>query len=101
MGFFGMTLAYIAFTILHFFQFVLALVVCGLYGTDLDRARKAGKYADGKWVRRELAQHSHSKSNITTGCKPAGTEHGPIAYFNLYTRYGGNDHQLTQILGLR
>jgi len=55
MGFFGMTLAYIAFTILHFFQFVLALVVCGLYGTDLDRARKAGKYADGKWVSEEPA----------------------------------------------
>ncbi|KAK7946484.1 Uracil phosphoribosyltransferase [Apiospora aurea] len=54
MGFFGMTLAYIAFSILHFFQFVLALVVCGLYGVDLDRARKAGKYTDGKWVFAEV-----------------------------------------------
>ncbi|KAF2200762.1 hypothetical protein GQ43DRAFT_449282 [Delitschia confertaspora ATCC 74209] len=31
-------------------QFVLALTVCGLYGTDLDAAHKAHVYADSKWV---------------------------------------------------
>lgn len=46
-----MVLSYIFFSILHLFQFALALTVCGLYGVDLDRARKAGVYADGKWVR--------------------------------------------------
>lgn len=51
MGFLGMALSYVLFTILHFFQFVLGLVVIGLYGIDLDNAHKAGKYADGKWVR--------------------------------------------------
>lgn len=66
MGFFGMTLAYIAFTILHFFQFVLALVVCGLYGTDLDRARKAGKYTDGKWV--SQVQPSYINPRWPTTC---------------------------------
>ena len=50
MGFFGFAISYILFSALHFFQFVLALVVCGLYGVDLDRARKAGVYSDGKWV---------------------------------------------------
>ncbi|KAI1851974.1 hypothetical protein JX265_008220 [Neoarthrinium moseri] len=50
MGFFGMALSYLLFSILHFFQFIMGLVVIGLYGTDLDAARKAGKYADGKWV---------------------------------------------------
>lgn len=50
MGFLGMALSYVLFTILHFFQFVLGLVVIGLYGIDLDNAHKAGKYADGKWI---------------------------------------------------
>jgi len=45
-----MTIGYIALSILHFFQFVLGITVCGLYGTDLQRARNAGKYSDGKWV---------------------------------------------------
>lgn len=31
-------------------QFVLALAVCGLYGTDLNNARMNDKYADPKWV---------------------------------------------------
>ena len=44
----------IGFFVLHFFQFVLAIAVCGLYGTDLDNARKAGKYADGKWTFAEV-----------------------------------------------
>ena len=46
-----MTIGYIALSFLHFFQFVLGITVCGLYGTDLQRARNAGKYSDGKWVR--------------------------------------------------
>ncbi|KAI3327155.1 hypothetical protein HD806DRAFT_486182 [Xylariaceae sp. AK1471] len=50
MGFFGLALSYVLFAILHFFQFVLAIAVIGLYGTDLDRAHKQGKYTDGKWV---------------------------------------------------
>jgi hypothetical protein len=43
-------LSYILFSVIRFFQFVLALVVCGLYGVDLNSARKQHKYADGKWV---------------------------------------------------
>jgi len=49
-----MTISYLLFTLLHFFQFVLALTICGLYGTDLTRAREQGKYADGKWVYAEI-----------------------------------------------
>ncbi|KAF2454018.1 hypothetical protein BDY21DRAFT_353833 [Lineolata rhizophorae] len=37
-------------TLVRFLQLVLALTVCGLYGTDLNAARKADKYADSKWV---------------------------------------------------
>jgi len=47
-------LDYILFSILRFFQFVLALTVCGLYGVDLHNARSQGKYADGKWVFAEV-----------------------------------------------
>jgi hypothetical protein len=50
MGLFGMAASYLAFSVLHFFQFVLAITVCGLYGVDLQRARSAGSYADSKWV---------------------------------------------------
>lgn len=50
MGIRDMTLSYLLFSILHFVQFVLAITVIGLYGTDLDRARQAGVYIDGKWV---------------------------------------------------
>jgi hypothetical protein len=50
MGLFGMALSYLLFSVLHFFQFVMGLVVIGLYGKYLDRARKAHVYADGKWV---------------------------------------------------
>ncbi|TEY50799.1 hypothetical protein BOTCAL_0271g00020 [Botryotinia calthae] len=34
----------------RFLQFVLALTVIGLYGTDLAKANKQHKYSDGKWV---------------------------------------------------
>ncbi|KAI1423885.1 hypothetical protein F5Y12DRAFT_715870 [Xylaria sp. FL1777] len=50
MGLVGMATSYVLFAILHFFQFVLAIAVIGLYGTDLDRAHKKGAYTDGKWV---------------------------------------------------
>ncbi|KAL2020474.1 hypothetical protein VTK56DRAFT_8359 [Thermocarpiscus australiensis] len=46
----GLSLSYLLFSILHFCQFALALTVCGLYGVELDRARKANTHADGKWV---------------------------------------------------
>lgn len=39
---------------IRFLQFVLALTVLGLYGTDLDNARKQGKYTDSKWVFAEV-----------------------------------------------
>jgi len=51
MGVFGMAASYLAFAVLHFFQFVLAVTVCALYGVDLHRASSQGKYQDGKWVR--------------------------------------------------
>jgi hypothetical protein len=41
-------------SVFRFFQFVMAITVCGLYGVDLNNARKAGKYADGKWVFAEI-----------------------------------------------
>jgi hypothetical protein len=50
MGVLGMTLSYVLFSILHFIQLVLAIAVIGLYGTDIDRAHRQGKYTDGKWV---------------------------------------------------
>lgn len=42
--------SYLYFSTLHFLAFVFAVTVCGLYGVELDRARKADKYADSKWV---------------------------------------------------
>ncbi|KAI1187822.1 hypothetical protein F5B17DRAFT_430162 [Nemania serpens] len=50
MGLVDKTSNYVLFAILHCSQFVLAVTVIGLYGTDLDRARKGGGFADGKWV---------------------------------------------------
>ena len=40
--------------LLRFAQFVLGLTVCGLYGVDLNAARKAHVYTDGKWVYAEV-----------------------------------------------
>ncbi|PNS19162.1 hypothetical protein CAC42_1898 [Sphaceloma murrayae] len=40
--------------ILRFIQFILAITVAGLYGTDLNAARRAGVGADGKWVFAEV-----------------------------------------------
>lgn len=49
-----MTLSYVLHSVFRFFQLIMALVVSGLYGVDLNRARKAGKYTDGKWVYAEV-----------------------------------------------
>ncbi|TPX09764.1 uncharacterized protein E0L32_009103 [Thyridium curvatum] len=54
MGVFGMAASYLAFATLHFFQFVLAITVCGLYGVDLSRASKAGVRSDSRWVYAEV-----------------------------------------------
>ncbi|KAI2464754.1 hypothetical protein F4781DRAFT_411895 [Annulohypoxylon bovei var. microspora] len=54
MGIITVTRGYLLFAFLHFFQFVLAVTVCGLYGVDLQRARNQGKYIDGKWVYAEV-----------------------------------------------
>lgn len=40
--------------VLRFFQFVLAITVAALYGTDLSNAHKAHAYIDGKWVFAEI-----------------------------------------------
>jgi hypothetical protein len=45
-GFFGLILHHF----IRFFQFILALTVIGLYGQDLNAARKAHVYADSNWV---------------------------------------------------
>lgn len=50
MGLFDVALSYLFFTVVHFFCFALSLTVCGLYGTDLQRANEANKYTDSKWV---------------------------------------------------
>ena len=39
---------------LRFLQFVFALTVLGLYGTDLNRMRKAHEHADSRWVYAEV-----------------------------------------------
>lgn len=46
-----LTLEYLAHTAYRFLQMIFALAVCGLYGTDLHNASKAGIPADGRWVR--------------------------------------------------
>ncbi|KAF2223957.1 hypothetical protein BDZ85DRAFT_260105 [Elsinoe ampelina] len=40
--------------VLRSLQFIFAITVAGLYGVDLDAARKAGVGADGKWVFAEV-----------------------------------------------
>lgn len=40
--------------VLRFLQFILAITVAGLYGTDLHRADKMDAYTDGKWVYAEV-----------------------------------------------
>lgn len=53
----GLSATYIAFSVLHFICFALALAVCGLYGTDLQRANEFNKFVDSKWVRRRRSQN--------------------------------------------
>jgi len=50
MGLFGMATSYLAFSVLHFFQFILGITVCGLYGTDISRGNQQGVHPDSKWV---------------------------------------------------
>lgn len=40
----------IANLVLRFFQFIFAITVIGLYGTDLSQARKVGVHSDSRWV---------------------------------------------------
>lgn len=47
----SLSISYFAFTALHFVLFALALTVCGLYGTDLQRAKHFDEYTSSKWVR--------------------------------------------------
>ncbi|KAK4161422.1 hypothetical protein QBC43DRAFT_217586 [Cladorrhinum sp. PSN259] len=54
MAFGSYSVSYIAFTVLHFCQFVLAITVCALYGVELDRARKAHVDGDSKWIYAEV-----------------------------------------------
>lgn len=44
----------IANLVLRFLQFVFALTVIGLYGTDLNHARKNGLKSDSRWVYAEV-----------------------------------------------
>lgn len=46
----GMSAGSITRIIVRICQFVMGLVVIGLYATDLNNARKAGSYTDSKWV---------------------------------------------------
>ncbi|KAI1131034.1 hypothetical protein F5Y10DRAFT_234510 [Nemania abortiva] len=50
MGLVDKTTNYVLFAILHISQFILAVTVIGLYGTDVDRSQKRGNDTDGKWV---------------------------------------------------
>lgn len=45
---------FIATTFLRFLQFVFAIAVLGLYGTDINSARKAGISVPSKWVYAEV-----------------------------------------------
>ena len=67
MGVLGMTLGYFAFVVLHFFQFLLAITVAGLYGVDIDRARKAHVDSDGRWVYAEVVAGLSALSAILFG----------------------------------
>ena len=46
----SLTLTSILRILLRFFQFVMGLVVIGMYAVDLDTARKQHKYLDSKWI---------------------------------------------------
>ncbi|KAL2062131.1 hypothetical protein VTL71DRAFT_6397 [Oculimacula yallundae] len=46
--------SHIAHSVYRFIQIIFAITVCGLYGVDLNRANKLGKYSDGKWIYAEV-----------------------------------------------
>jgi hypothetical protein len=46
--------SYYAFTAFHFVLLVLAVVVAGLYGFDLQRAAEADKHGDARWIYAEV-----------------------------------------------
>lgn len=54
----SLSVTYFAFTALHFVCFALAITVCGLYGTDLQRAKKFDDYTNSKWVRKCQLRHT-------------------------------------------
>ncbi|KFY00379.1 hypothetical protein V490_01382 [Pseudogymnoascus sp. VKM F-3557] len=43
-------MTYLAFGVVRFIQFILALTVCGLYGVDVTSMRKAHVHTDGRWA---------------------------------------------------
>ncbi len=63
----GGFVGWVIHAILRFLQFVFAITVAGLYGTDIDRARKNGGGGDSRWVSEapkrlraeRFAQHLH------------------------------------------
>jgi hypothetical protein len=57
MGFVDVAASYLFFTVIHTCLFALSLTACGLYGTDLQRANEANKYADSKWVSADATIH--------------------------------------------
>ncbi|KAF2714436.1 hypothetical protein K504DRAFT_366941 [Pleomassaria siparia CBS 279.74] len=46
----SLSIGSVVLILIRLFQFVMGLVVIGLYAQDLDKARKAHKYTDSKWV---------------------------------------------------
>jgi len=50
----GIALSFILMALVRLCQLALGLAVCGLYGVDLQAARNAHVYQDGKWVFAEV-----------------------------------------------
>lgn len=46
----GGFVGWVIHAILRFLQFIFAITVAGLYGTDIDNARKHGEGGDSRWV---------------------------------------------------
>ena len=74
--------------ILRFLQFVFAITVAGLYGTDIDHARKRGGGGDSRWVSEVLVMGELVTEAISPGvcggcCGPVRLDlshlHGPSA----------------------
>jgi hypothetical protein len=57
----SLSVSYFAFTALHLVCFALALTVCGLYGTDLQRAKHFDEYTNSKWVRKNRWRHTEGR----------------------------------------